>query len=128
MDTWKNTIVCCKFCNKPLPRAEVKIHGKNVAVCENCINRALGLLTSEMAKDKVTREYEEEVKRRNWRRDPITEKQRQFISAASQEYKEFHGTTKGEAYDYIQEFLEYDKERKRLEAAEAEADFESLNG
>ena len=124
-DIWKQTIVTCNYCGKPLPRADVICKGKRLALCADCLSKALSLLANDNAKRKVQAEYEDEIARRNWgkhdwRSDPITEKQKKFIEEASKDYKEFHGTTKGEAFDYINDFLAYDKKRREEDMLTAE--------
>ena len=65
IDTQK-TIVCCRYCNKPLPVGEVAVKtngkAKGIALCQNCLQEALSLLADKRAKDKIRNEYEEAMR------------------------------------------------------------------
>lgn len=132
-DVWKKTIVTCNYCGKPLPRADVICKGKRLALCADCLSKAISLLADYNAKSNIQKEYQDEVARRSfgkrdWRNEPMTEKQREFINTVKNDFKDFHGKTKGEACDYIDEFMEYDKRRREEESWEAEAMWDSLHG
>ena len=66
IDTQK-TIVCCRYCNKPLPVGEVAVKtngkAKGIALCQNCLQEALSLLADKRAKDKIRNEYEEAMRK-----------------------------------------------------------------
>lgn len=131
IDTSK-TIQTCRYCGTPLSTAQVSVseNGKQVgiAVCRDCMEKGLSLLANENARVKVEKELEEEKARlsfgrRDWRNEPMTDKQKKLIREAEKGWEEFQGKTRGEACDYIKRFLEQDKRRKWDEHCEAEAMF-----
>ena len=109
------TIQTCKYCGKPMSKSFIRYtEGSAIAVCKECFFKALSLLNK--STDKAA-----------WRNEPITEKQMSFIKGVQGTWKVFNGTTRGEAYDYISEFLEHEKQQKEDELWEEEAIFDSLN-
>ena len=56
----------------------------------------------------------------SWRDLPITEKQQKTIFSIQKNYKDFKGTTRGEASDYITNYYKYKNEKNKQDALEYE--------
>ena len=129
------TVQCCKYCGTPITVAEVSVreNGKSqgIAVCGKCLEEALGLLSVKHAQKTAGQPLKNPTQqhtRPNWRDEPMTAKQKEFIKRVSPDYAEFKGNTRGEACDYIKKFLEKNKEKQEKESWTAEAMFDSFWG
>ena len=65
------------------------------------------------------------TKEESWKNEPITHKQKVLIQNLELDYKEFKGTTKGEASAYITEAISYYRKRDEEEGWVQEATHEN---
>ena len=112
-ETYKNAINYPQ--NKTCP------FGKKWAGSEDEITKAKPMQRTEEIKETKAATTKEE----DWKNEPITHKQKVLIQNLELDYKEFKGTTKGEASEYITEAIAYYRKRDEEEGWVQEATHEN---